>query len=55
MWIGAPSSVRPRPSNAASLVGWFSATSRAAQSPTTTCAGAAIAATTSGTAMATRT
>ena len=45
---GAPRSVWPTPSSAASFVGWDFATSRAAQSPTTTCTGAASAATVSG-------
>ena len=46
---GRPLVVVPRPSNAASLVGWVSATSRAAQSPTTSCTGAASAAIVNGT------
>ena len=54
MWIGAPFSVRPRPSSAASLVGWDSATSRAAQSPTSSCTGEASAAMVSGTTSAVR-
>ncbi len=41
MVIAAPSSVRERPSNAASFVGCVSATCRAAQSPTMICTGAA--------------
>ena len=47
-WMGAPCSVWPRPSKAASLTGCALATSRAAQSPTRTCTGAASAATVSG-------
>src|SRR3954451_23480606 len=41
MWKAAPRVVLARPSIAASLVGWSWATVRAAQSPTTTCTGAA--------------
>ena len=40
----APRVVVASPSSAASLTGWACATSRAAQSPTTTCSGAATAA-----------
>ena len=40
----APRVVTASPSSAASLTGWAWATSRAAQSPTTTCSGAAAAA-----------
>jgi hypothetical protein len=39
----APFVVLARPSIAASLTGWYTATSRAAQSPTSTCSGAATA------------
>jgi hypothetical protein len=38
----APRVVAARPSSAASLTGWYRATSRAAQSPTMTCSGAAM-------------
>ena len=50
----APRVVLARPSIAASLTGWLRATSRAAQSPTSTCTGAASAATVSGIASAVR-
>ena len=52
--MAAPLVVAPSPSIAASLVGWSSATRRAIQSPTTSCTGAASAATVSGTASAIR-
>ena len=53
-WIGAPRSVLPSPSSAASFTGWESATSRAAQSPTSSCTGEASAAMVSGTTSAVR-
>ena len=46
---GAPFVVFCNPSNAASLTGWFTATVRAAQSPTSSCAGAVSAATVNAT------
>ena len=50
MWTGAPFGVRPSPSIAASFVAGRVGHRRApAQSPTTTCTGAASAATVSGT------
>ena len=52
---GAPFSVSFRPSNAASLSGWSSATVRAAQSPMTSCTGAIRQANVSGTIIAART
>jgi hypothetical protein len=55
MWNGAPSVVGPSPSSVASLTGWRSVTVRAAQSPTTTCTGAASAANVSGTTSPVRT
>src|SRR5436309_1984027 len=54
MCSGAPRVVLYSPSIAASLTGWVVATSRAAQSPTSTCTGEARAAIVSGMASAVR-
>ena len=51
---GAPAVVSESPSIAASFTGWWMATSRAAQSPTSSCTGDARAATVNATTNPTR-